>query len=399
MSESTYSPPLSGEIKRQQLSRFILITCISLISFFPINILLPSFPALAERFDTPTAEVALSISLFTLVFSISQLITGPLSDKWGRKEVLLGCITLSILGALGCALATDYLTFLLFRSVQAMGCGFFVLGHALVEDLFEEQDRARVRLYYMTLSGSFVALSPLIGSWLQTTFDWQGSFYGFAVMALGMLIHALWILPSKSASPHRTPVSIIGTLKAVARNRDFLRYWWIAALVFACYFALISVTPLIFMDALKLSEYQYALVLMVYGVAYLLGGVAASYLQKRISLSRQINIGLGLLLVAGVLLTLIVSLDAITPVTLLIPMLISALAVTLVRPAAISAAMLLFSSSAGTAASAGNSIMFLTAAVSSAVLAQTGSNLLITIALSFIVFSLWGWLTNARTGR
>ena len=399
MSESTYSPPLSGEIKRQQLSRFILITCISLISFFPINILLPSFPALAERFDTPTAEVALSISLFTLVFSISQLVTGPLSDKWGRKEVLLGCITLSILGAIGCALATDYLTFLLFRSVQAMGCGFFVLGHALVEDLFEEQDRARVRLYYLTLSGSFVALSPLIGSWLQTTFDWQGSFYGFALMALGMLIHALCILPSKSASSPRAPVSIFDTLKAVAHNRDFLRYWWIAALVFACYFALISVTPLIFMDTLKLSEYQYALVLMVYGVAYLLGGVAASYLQKRISLSRQINIGLGLLLVAGVLLTLIVSLDAITPVTLLIPMLISALAVTLVRPAAISAAMLLFSSSAGTAASAGNSIMFLTAAVSSAALAQTGSNLLITIALSFIVFSLWGWLTNARTGR
>ncbi|CRM04165.1 Inner membrane transport protein YdhC [Pseudomonas sp. 24 E 1] len=384
---------MSGSMR----SRFILITCISLISFFPINILLPSFPALAARFDTPTADVALSISLFTLVFSISQLVAGPLSDKWGRKEVLIGCITLSILGAIGCALAPDYLTFLLFRSVQAMGCGFFVLGHALVEDLFDEQDRARVRLYYMTLSGSFVALSPLIGSWLQTTFDWQGSFYGFALMALGMLIHAFCILPSKSASPHRAPVSIFGTLKAVARHRDFLRYWWIAALVFACYFALISVTPLIFMDALKLSEYQYALVLMVYGVAYLLGGVAASYLQKHIPLARQINIGLGLLLIAGGLLTLIVSLDAINTVSLLIPMLISALAVTLVRPAAISAAMLLFSSSAGTAASAGNSIMFLTAAASSAALAQTGTHLLLTIGVSFIVFSLWGWMTNARS--
>ncbi|NVZ40693.1 MFS transporter [Pseudomonas sp. 21615526] len=399
MSESSCSPLLGSEIKRHQFSRFILITCISLISFFPINILLPSFPALAERFDTPTADVALSISLFTLVFSISQLVAGPLSDKWGRKEVLLGCITLSILGAIGCALSTDYLSFLLFRSVQAMGCGFFVLGHALVEDLFEEQDRARVRLYYMTLSGSFVALSPLIGSWLQTTFDWQGSFYGFALMASGMLIHAFCILPSKSASPHRTQVSIIGTLKDVATNRDFLRYWWIAALVFACYFALISVTPLIFMDSLKLSEYQYALVLMVYGVAYLLGGLAASYLQKRISLSRQINIGLGLLLVAGVLLMLIVGLGAITTITLLIPMLISALAVTLVRPAAISAAMLLFSSSAGTAASAGNSIMFITAAVSSAALAQAGANLLMTIAISFIVFSVWGVVTNARVGR
>ena len=381
------------------LSRFILITCISLISFFPINILLPSFPALSNQFHTPSADIALSISLFTLVFSISQLVAGPLSDKWGRKEVLLGCITLSIIGAIGCAMASDYLTFLLFRTAQAMGCGFFVLGHALVEDLFEEQDRARVRLYYMTLSGSFVALSPLIGSWLQTTFDWQGSFYGFALMALGMLIHAFCILPSKSSGPHREPVSIIGTLKAVARNRDFLRYWWIAALVFACYFALISVTPLIFMDSLKLTEYQYALVLMVYGLAYLLGGVVASYLQKHISLSRQINIGLGLLLLAGVSLALIVSLEVITTATLLIPMLVSALAVTLVRPAAISAAMLLFSSSAGTAASAGNSIMFFTAAISSAALAQTGTHLLMTIAVSFIAFSLWGWLTNARINR
>ncbi|NWE74381.1 MFS transporter [Pseudomonas yamanorum] len=397
MSES-YSQPI-GDAKRQHFSRFILITCISLISFFPINILLPSFPALAAKFDTSTAEVALSISLFTLVFAISQLVAGPLSDKFGRKEVLLGCIVVSTLGSIGCALATSYPSFLLFRAVQAIGCGFFVLGHALVEDLFEEQDRARIRIYYMTLSGSFVALSPLLGSWLQTTFDWQGSFYGFAVMALGMFIHACLILPSKAASPERAPVSIITTLKSIAGNRDFIRYWWIAALVFACYFALISVTPLIFMDELKLSEYQYAVVLMVYGIAYLLGGVAASALQKHISLTRQINIGLGLLGVAGVLLALIIRFEAMTTISLLIPMLISALAVTLVRPAAISAAMLLFSSSAGTAASAGNSIMFITAAVSSAALAQAGSNLLMTIAISFIVFSVWGVVTNARVGR
>jgi predicted MFS family arabinose efflux permease len=398
MSESSY-PALSGDLKRQRASRFILITNISLISFFPLNILLPSFPALATKFNTSTAEIALSTSLFTLVFAFSQLITGPLSDRWGRKEVLLGCIVVSTLGSIGCALATDFPSFLAFRAVQAIGCGFFVLGHALVEDLFDEQDRARVRIYYMTLSGSFVALAPLLGTWLQTTFDWQGSFYGFALMALGMLIHAQLILPSKAALPEKTPVSIIRTLKSIAENQDFIRYWWIAALVFACYFALISVTPLIFMDELKLSEYQYAWVLMVYGVAYFLGGVVASTVQKHISLSLQINLGLGLLGAAGLLLALIIRYGAMTTITLLIPLLISALAVTLVRPAAISAAMLLFSNSAGTAASAGNSIMFVTAAVSSAALAQTGDNLLMTIAVSYIVFSLWGLLTNIRIGR
>ena len=218
-------------------------------------------------------------------------------------------------------------------------------------------------------------------------------------MALGMLIHAQLILPSKTALPEKTPVSVIRTLKSIAGNRDFIRYWWIAALVFACYFALISVTPLIFMDKLQLSEYQYAWVLMVYGVAYFLGGVVATTVQKHISLSVQINIGLGLLGAAGLLLALIIRYEAMTTITLLIPMVISALAVTLVRPAAISAAMLLFSNSAGTAASSGNSIMFITAAVSSAALAQTGDNLLMTIAVSYIVFSLWGLLTNTRIGR
>ena len=161
----------------------------------------------------------------------------------------------------------------------------FVLGHALVEDLFDEQDRARVRIYYMTLSGSFVALSPLLGSWLQNTFDWQGSFYMFSLVALGIIIHAHLILPSRNASPERAPTSVARTLKTILGNRDFVRYWWIAALVFSCYFALISVTPLVFMDDLKLSEYQYALVLMVYGVAYVLGGVLASAVQRHISLN------------------------------------------------------------------------------------------------------------------
>lgn len=97
MPESSCPPSLRVEIKRLQFSRFILITCISLISFFPINILLPSFPALSANFNTQTADIALSVSLFTMVFSVSQLVAGPLSDKWGRKEVLIGCITLSIL--------------------------------------------------------------------------------------------------------------------------------------------------------------------------------------------------------------------------------------------------------------------------------------------------------------
>lgn len=383
----------------RQLSSFVLVTCISLISFFPLNILLPSFPALAGRFNTSLVDIAFAVSLFTFIYSLSQLVTGPLSDKLGRKEVLLGCLAISVLGAIGCTLSESYMSFLIFRGIQAIGCGFFVLGHALVEDLFDEKDRADMRLYYMTLGGAFVALSPLLGSWLQTTFDWKSSFYVFFIMAIGIFIHAWLILPANADRSRSEHLPILSSLKIILSNRDFVRYWWIAALVFSCYFALIGISPLIFMGDLKLSEYQYAIVLLVYGVAYILGGVLASALQKRISLRVQINTGLILLAIAGLFLLMMIEIEVLTTVSLLIPMLISAIAVTLVRPAAISAAMLLFSSNAGTAASAGNTIMFITAAISSAALAYAGAQLIPTIAISFIGFSLLGLLTNARIGR
>ena len=382
-----------------QFFSFVLVTCISLISFFPLNILLPSFPALAGRFNTSLVDIAFAVSLFTFIYSLSQLVTGPLSDELGRKEVLLGCLAISVLGAIGCTLSESYMSFLIFRGIQAIGCGFFVLGHALVEDLFDEKDRADMRLYYMTLGGAFVALSPLLGSWLQTTFDWKSSFYVFSIMAIGIFIHAWLILPANVERSRSEHLPILSSLKIILSNRDFVRYWWIAALVFSCYFALIGISPLIFMGDLKLSEYQYAMVLLVYGVAYILGGVLASALQKRISLRVQINTGLILLAIAGLFLLMMIKIEVLTTVSLLIPMLISAIAVTLVRPAAISAAMLLFSSNAGTAASAGNTIMFITAAISSAALAYAGAQLISTIAISFIGFSLVGLLTNARIGR
>ncbi|WP_017903445.1 MFS transporter [Pseudomonas asplenii] len=379
--------------------RLLLVTGISLISFFPLNVLLPAFPALAEQFATSTADIALTVSLFTLVFAFSQLVTGPLSDRFGRKEVLLACLVVSCLGAIGCTLAADFTMFLFFRSVQALGCGFFVLGLALVEDLFEPQERAPVRICYMSFSGLFVALSPLLGSWLLDNLGWKSSFHAFALVAMGIGLLALRILTSSPVTEARQGQAASQSLLQILGHRDFRRYWQIAALVFCAYFALTSVSPLIFMDGLQLSEYQYAIVLLIYGAAYLLGGAMATWLQKRLSVRSQIDIGLLLLGAAGLALLLTLQLKLVSTASLLLPMCLSAAAVSITRPAAISAAMLLFSTNAGTAASAGNTIMFLAAAASSALLARSGSLLLPAVGMTFILASLLGLLHSARLGR
>lgn len=387
--------PAATHTLRQRVSSYLLMSGIALLSVFPINVLLPSFSALAQRFNVPIADITLSISVFTLVFSVSQLLVGPLSDRWGRKPLLLATLALSLLGALGCALSNSYAQFLFFRGVQAVGCGLFVLGHALVEDLFARQQRAQVRNFYLTLSGFFIAIAPLLGSVLQDHFDWPASFYLFGLIAAVIFLHVQLALDSHSQRPVPHP-SLMQTVLTLISHRDFMGYWLIASLTFACYFAVISVTPQIFMVQLKLSPNQYAWLLMFYGAAYVLGGMLAAKLQKHLPTRIQIILGLLVLAFSGVLLILILVSDRLSVASLLSTFSLSAVGVTLVRPAAISAAMSLFSDKAGTAASTGNTLMFATAAASSAALAYSGTFLLLNIAVGFIVLSLLGVAITVR---
>jgi DHA1 family bicyclomycin/chloramphenicol resistance-like MFS transporter len=149
MSTSSKSPAL------------LLLTAIVLLGCFPLDVILPSFPALSDYFSTPGANIALSISLFAIGVAFAQLLLGPLSDVLGRKKLLLAGLGVSIIGAAGCILSTQYPWFIFFRLLQALGCGCFVLAHALIQDIFSEHERGRVRIFLTTASGIFISTSPL----------------------------------------------------------------------------------------------------------------------------------------------------------------------------------------------------------------------------------------------
>src|SRR5471032_2563814 len=166
-----------------KVAAVILLMTMFMLGVFPIDVLLPSFPALSTQFNTTPTDIALSVSVFAIGISLSQLLIGPLSDALGRKNLLLGGMAVSILGALGCVWASDYAAFLIFRVVQSVGCGCFVLSQALVQDLFVGKERDRLRILMVTASGIFISISPLIGTVLQQLLDWQGSFYVFAAIA------------------------------------------------------------------------------------------------------------------------------------------------------------------------------------------------------------------------
>ena len=376
-----------------------LLLAMVLLGVFPLDVVLPSFPALATHFRTTPSDIALSISLFAVGIAFAQVLIGPLSDVIGRKGLLLAGMIVSILGALGCVMTSDYTLFLIFRVVQAVGCGCFVLSQALVQDLFAGEERDRLRILMVTAGGIFISVSPLAGTFLQATLGWRGSFWVFIALSTVVLVKAWLLLDNTRPASNGERLGFIQSYQRVLGSFEFVSYWLISAFAFACHFSFIVISPLIFMDQLQLAPYDFSLILLIYGVAYVAGGIIASLLSRRITPGRQIIIGLSLILSSGLLTLYLATNHALTPMAVLIPMLICTAGTTISRPAATSRAMGLFPDNAGTSASAGSTIVFICGGLISALISLSPANLQFTLGYSFVLLSCVALALNRAISR
>lgn len=385
--------------RRQQRGAVSLLLAMILLGVFPLDVLLPSFPALAAHFDRSPSDIALSISLFAVGIAFAQLLIGPLSDVIGRKGLLLAGMTVSLLGALGCVLSNDYTLFLIFRVMQALGCGCFVLSQALVQDLFAGNERDRLRILMVTATGIFISVSPLAGTFLQVTFGWRGSFWLFIALAAVVLLKT-WRLLDNSRPPHdANRLGFIQSYQRVLGNFEFVSCWLISAFAFACHFSFIVTSPLIFMEQLQMAPYDFALILLIYGASYVFGGLLASVLNRLINAQQQIFTGQSLILISGLVMLYLAANHELSAATVLVPMLICTAGTTISRPPATSRAMSLFTENAGASASAGSTIIFICGGLVSALISLGPTNLQATLGYGFVALSGISLLLNSVIGR
>ncbi|MFW0757123.1 MFS transporter [Pseudomonas sp. H11T01] len=380
---------------REKSSIILLLMTMTLLAVFPLDVVLPSFPALSSHFQISPPDAALSVSLFAVSLAVSVMLVGPLSDMWGRKKLLLGGIAIAAIGAAGCVVASDYRWFLVFRMVQAIGCGAFSLSQALIQDLFAGRERERLRIWMVTWGGVFISISPLLGTWLQSHLGWQGSFYVFITLAVIVWLGAYQLLkeiPPAHMAPHRGFFSAYWRLCSDVR---FMGYWLISALAFACHFSFIVSSPIIFMERLALSPYEFAWALLLYGVAYVFGGILASVLHRYLQASTQIIIGLGLIAVSGGLMLWLTHQFGLSAATVLISMLVCTIGTTIARPIVNSKAMSLYPENAGASTSVGAMLIFMFGGVISSVINLAPEDLTTTLALGFLTLSVAGLGVNA----
>lgn len=250
--------PLASRPEKFVLTVFILG---SLIAFGPLSIdmYLPALSNIAHDFGQTIETIQYSLTSFFIGLSIGQLFYGPLMDRFGRKPPLYVGLVIYCLASLGCALSKNIEMLVAMRFFQALGsCAGMVGSRAVVRDLFDERDSARVFSLLMLIMGVAPILAPLMGAYISINFGWPLLFVVCAVLSAVCLFCVIFFLP-ESRGANRSVV-LKDSLTVYARifcNKKFLGFVMAGALVQSGMFAYIADSPFVFIDIFKVKPENY----------------------------------------------------------------------------------------------------------------------------------------------
>lgn len=280
-----------------------LLTALVALGPLSTDMYLPSLPAIAQSFGTSSGQAQLTLSVFMAGFAASQLVYGPLSDRFGRRPLLIGGLILYVFASLICTLATSIEGLIAARFLQALGaCAGPVLGRAVVRDVYP-RDRAAQVMSYMAMAMALApAIAPIVGGYLQVLFGWQATFATAALLGVCLLFLVLAQLPETNAyrNPEATrPGRLLANYTALIADPSYRGYVAIQTTVFAGLFSFISGGSFVLIDGLGLSPDRFGLCFTVVVLGFMSGTFASGRLTRRLGVDRMILIGLTLCLAAG----------------------------------------------------------------------------------------------------
>lgn len=216
---------------------------LSVLGFLATDMYLPAFAAMQQDLHTSAASISASLSLFLAGFALGQLFWGPISDRYGRKPVLLSGLAIFAIGCLGMLWVRDATLMLALRFIQALGvCAAAVTWQAMVTDYYPAQKTNRIFAAIMPLVGLSPALAPLLGSWLLVHFEWQAIFAVLFAITLLLMLPALRL---KAAKKRIVSAQQKLTFLALLRSREYSGNVLIYAACSASFFAWLTGSPFI----------------------------------------------------------------------------------------------------------------------------------------------------------
>lgn len=387
---------------------------ISMIIPISMNIYLPSMAGMVDAFSTTPGMIQLTMSMFLVAFALGQVFLGPLSDRYGRRPIIMWGLTVYIAGSVLCLLATSIEALIAARMVQAAGgCAGFVLGRAIVRDLYE-RDRAASVIGYVTMGMSVgPMIGPVIGGFLDDGYGWRGSFYMMLAIGVVAFLVALWNVPETN---HK--LCKLNGIKGLWLNyrlllskKLFCAYALATCFTSSIYFAYLGGAPFISFQLFNMSASETGFYFMFVALGFLIGNYISGRVSERFGIFRMILAGSILPAMAVAAVAGMISAGLLHPLSLFLPMFFVGLGNGICLPSAISGVVSVRPDLAGAASGLSGSMQIGFGAVVSAMVAWMLSDTMwpatvwpmvlvmiaCILATFLVVFAIWVLERNTST--
>ena len=266
-------------MQQKYLKNAGLITLITILSMIPplsTDLYMPALPEMTSYFNTTSTLMSFTMTIFFIFMAIGILILGPMSDKYGRKPVLIASISISMIFSAACAFMPNITLLIVARAASAFGAGGMVaISTALIKDSYEGKEMSKVLSVTQAFMLIAPMLAPVLGAIILKVADWKMTFIVLAILTGVSLVGTFLLqetLPVKERTQSSTIQTILG-LRKVAKNPNFSSLLLVGALIAAPFMAYLALASYIYIDGFGVSETTFSMYFALNAGASILGPV------------------------------------------------------------------------------------------------------------------------------
>jgi len=278
-------------LNRQSHPHISTLIALAAVSSLALNMFLPSLPNMTSYFKTDYGLMQLSVGLFLMMNGLLQIVVGPLSDRFGRRPVILGGVIIFAIASVGCALAKSIEVFLAFRMLQSVISVGLVLGRAAIRDMVGQAQAASM-IGYVTMAMSVIPMiAPAIGGELDTAFGWQASFWVMAGLAAIVGVITWFDFGETSTTQSASFGAQFKQYPELFTSRRFWGYTFAMMFGAGTFFAFLGGGPFVGSEVFGLTPNVFGYYFGAPAVGYFVGNYISGRFSERVGVNTMILIG------------------------------------------------------------------------------------------------------------